>query len=268
MSWRKIGLLAALGLPIALILGLGWKVYAISHFPPVHQASASGGSGLNAMLNIFKAPTIAMLQIRIISLLKVYFWALPGLPVLACLALYRAEKQTWLWLMAASTAIIQIGYLFVPFDQGNGWGYRYFHVSWFVLPVVSAIAVQKIANAENMRAHIYGFTFALAIGSLALLVPFYAYKVESHIASHLAQVPVRAVGNGLQVVFVRLECGSSSIDLIQNDPYLRDNEIHLMSSGHEQDEKTAALLGNRPRLVSSALCADRWIFADGDLLGK
>jgi hypothetical protein len=220
------------------------------------------------MIGIFKPPTMTMLMIRVIGLLKIYFWAVPGLPILACLAFWRPGRQKWHGLMAASVVISLAGYLFVPFDQGNGWGYRYFHAAWFLLPVLSAIALQKIAKDAEMRKQVFGFAFALTIGSLVLLIPYYAYKVESHIGSHLKQVPVRVPGHSRQVVFIRLYCGTSSIDLIQNDPYLRGNEIHLMSNGYEEDERIAALLGNRPRLVSRAACADRWLLEGGDLLNE
>jgi hypothetical protein len=265
-QWRKLGLLAVFGLPLALLLGIGWKLLAISHFQPVQQAGV--GTSLNSMIGIFKAPTMTMLMIRVIGLLKIYFWAVPGLPILACLAFWRPGRQKWHGLMAASVVISLAGYLFVPFDQGNGWGYRYFHAAWFLLPVLSAIALQKIAKDAEMRKQVFGFAFALTIGSLVLLIPYYAYKVESHIGSHLKQVPVRVPGHSRQVVFIRLYCGTSSIDLIQNDPYLRGNEIHLMSNGYEEDERIAALLGNRPRLVSRAACADRWLLEGGDLLNE
>jgi hypothetical protein len=265
-QWRMLGLLAVFGLPLALLLGIGWKLLAISHFQPAHQAGV--GASLNSMIGIFKAPTMTMLAIRVIGLLKIYFWAVPGLPILACLAFWRQGRQKWQGLMAASVLILLAGYLFVPFDQGNGWGYRYFHAAWFLLPVLSAIALQKIVQVAEMRRQAYGFAFALTAGSLVLLMPFYAYKVESYIGNHLDQVPARLPGNGRQVVFVRLYCGSSSIDLIQNDPYLRGNEIHLMSNGYEEDERIAALLGGRPRLVSRATCADRWVLESGGLLNE
>jgi multisubunit Na+/H+ antiporter MnhG subunit len=262
-QWRKLGLLAVFGLPLALLLGVGWKLLAISQFPPVQQAGV--GTSLQSMIAIFKAPTMTMLAIRIIGLLKIYFWAVPGLPILACLAFRPRGREKWQGLMAASAVVLLAGFLFVPFDQGNGWGYRYFHAAWFVLPVMSAIALQKFASEPGMRKQVYGFAFAAAVGSLVLLSPFTAYKVESYIGDHLEQVPARLPGSSRQVVFIRLYCGSSSIDLIQNDPFLRSNEIHLMSNGYEEDKRIAALLGDKPRLVSSASCADRWLVNSDEL---
>jgi hypothetical protein len=38
-----------------------------------------------------------------------------------------------------------------------------------------------------------------------------------------------------------------------------------MSNGYEEDKRIAALLGDKPRLVSSASCADRWLVNSDEL---
>lgn len=255
--WRKFGLLALIGLPLALLLGLGWKVFLIENFHHAQQRTLS--SDISSMVNIFEIPSIRTLIIRELGLIKLYLWAVPGLPVLAYFAGCHPAKERWARLMAASALSLLIGYLFVPFDQGHGWGYRYFHVAWFVLPVLAAIMLQKISEENDLRQRAYGFAFSVSIGSLLFLVPLRFYQTESLIRAQMKQIPMRIEGNGRQAVFVKIDCGFQSIDLVQNDPFLRSNEIHLVSNGYKEDAKIAAMLGTRPRLVSNASCGDRWL---------
>jgi hypothetical protein len=74
-----------------------------------------------------------------------------------------------------------------------------------------------------------------------------AAQVHSFITEHrarlagLPELPPRAAGER-QVCFVSLAGGAYRVDLLQNDPFLRDPVITLMSQGFESD---AALVARR-----------------------
>lgn len=253
--WRNVGLMALLGLPVAGLLGIGWKLFLVANF---HQAQpASINSDIKAMFGIFTLPSLPILFYREVGIVKLCLWSAPGLPVLAYLASRQPEK--WTKLMIASAVSLLLGYCFVPFDQGYGWGYRYFQAAWFVLPVLGAITLQKLSNNLQIREQLYGFAFAMVAGSLILLTPFRAYQAHSLISTQFQRLPVRDVNNGRQIVFVRTDCGFLSTDLIQNDPFLRSMEIRFASRGDTKDAEIASMLGTNPRLVSQAACGERWL---------
>ena len=74
-----------------------------------------------------------------------------------------------------------------------------------------------------------------------------AAQVHSFIAEHrarlpeLSELPPRAAGER-QLCFVSLQGGASRVDLLQNDPFLRDPVTFLASDGFERD---AALVAHR-----------------------
>lgn len=256
--WRTMGWLALLGLPVAAVLGIGWKAFLMENF---HQSQQVGlNADMKSMLSVFTLPTLPIIFFREVGLIKIFLWSVPGLPVMACLGCHSAEK--WTKLMVASAACLFLGYFFVPFDQGHGWGYRYFHAAWFVLPVLSAVMLQNLSSNLKIREQVYGFAFTAAVGSLVFLTPFRSYQTHSLIGTQLQQIPPSHADKGRQLVFMRAECGFLSPDLIQNDPFLRDAEIRLLSKGYAKDAEIAATIGLKPRLVSRSACGDRWLLDD------
>lgn len=255
--WRTLGWLALSGLPLALLLGVGWKMFLLDIFGSAQ--SSQMGSNIGSMLSTFRLPTASLLVARAIALVKLTVWAVPGLLILAALAFANREKRSWTWVFAASAVLTLVGYLFVPFDQGHGWGYRYFHAAWLVLPVLAAFALQHLAADRSGRERAYGFVFAACLGTLALSLPLRAVQVEALISAHLRQIPPRLEGNSRQVVFIDVECGAYTADLVQNDPLFRSNEIRLVSKGYLWDANIAGLLGARPRFVANGQCGRRWL---------
>jgi hypothetical protein len=257
-QWRqKLLCLALLGLPLALILGLGWKLFLIHTFGHSHQDAVS--SSFTSMAKIFTLPSVSLLAVREIGLIKLCLSTVPGLAALAYLSFRYKQNNKWVGLMKASAISLLVGYLFVPFDQGAGWGYRYFHAAWFVIPILAALTLQKISEEPIMRQRAYGFAFVASLGAVLILAPMRLYQAEKLISFALSQLPARAEPDIRQVVFINVDCGFQSIDLVQNDPFLRSKEIHLVSQGYEEDRKTAMTLGTKPYRVSSKACGDRWL---------
>ncbi|MBI3231170.1 MAG: hypothetical protein HYZ45_13685 [Burkholderiales bacterium] len=174
------------------------------------------------------------------------------------MAYFFKANSRWVSIFMWAGVVSFVGYFFVAFDQGHGWGYRYFHTAWLVLPVLAAIAFEGLAQDPHARQRLYGFALASCIGSAILLVPYKAIQIESFVAESLDLIPPRVAGNARQLVFLRLECGLAN-DLVQNTPFFDGNELRLVSRGRMQDTQTAAALGKHPRVVQDMACAQRWL---------
>jgi hypothetical protein len=147
-------------------------------------------------------------------------------------------------LFAASAACTFGAYVFVIFDQGHGWGYRYFHSAWGCLPILaSSVLAARDGAARGLSTRLG----VAAITSLLVLVPYRAAQIEHFVAGHLAQEPavdqalLREWGNRV-LVFVRLDGALHRCDMIQNDPFLAAGPVRLVGRDAETDAANAAAI--------------------------
>ena len=68
--------------------------------------------------------------------------------LLAWLGGLRARNEM-LRLCFDSALLTFFAYFVIPFDQGHGWGYRYFHSAWGVLPVLAAAGMAQIRRGSE-----------------------------------------------------------------------------------------------------------------------
>lgn len=232
--------LAALAVLLAVYLvagataGFAWKLYLGGFAAAIPSAPAAGagglaGTGLLAMLSdhasILRFPDATTWTHRVLGLSKAWTWAAAGVLVLAGWGYWRLRLDLRAQLLAAALAFTFLGYFLVPFDQGHGWGYRYLHGAWFVLPVLAAAAVVTVGDPA-----LRGMAGWAALLSLVLATALRTTQVESFVERHLTQVPpyTQAVPEGQrEVLFVQPRQGFYAIDLIQNDPFLRHPRIVL-----------------------------------------
>jgi hypothetical protein len=125
------------------------------------------------------------------------------------------------------------GYLCVHLDQGHGWGYRYFHSAWGVVPILAACA---LTGREDSERGIVTFAGAAAVLSLLILVPFQLTQIDRFITGHLAMVPA-AKRPGGNVYFIDFRSGYYLADMIQTDPLLRSEDLYLATRGGELDKR-------------------------------
>jgi hypothetical protein len=185
-------------------------------------------------------PSAKILEARVAGLTKVWSWGSAALMVLAAYGFALARARAEVKLLAAALAITFFGYFFVPFDQGHGWGYRYLHSAWFVLPVLAAIAMSRMPDAElrNMA----GWAVAL---SLVAANGLRLSQVDSFLGRHLNLVPPLARPADParpEIVFIDSRAGSYVRDMHQNHPLLRGPRIVMAYDG---PEKAAALMARR-----------------------
>ncbi len=253
---RAVGWLAAGYLPLSLILGIGWPVvlHGLSQGKIIDGTSGADASGY---VSVFTLPTFKIFTARVLAFAKLDLWAVPGLVPLAVLGTF-VWKAPVARCLAASALLTWVGYLFVPFTQGHGWGYRYFHQAWFVLPILAVGGLAHLAASEGLARRAYGFLALSCVGSALLLVPLRMVQVEGFVRAHLEQLPRRAPTDARQLVFVDAECGYYITSLIQNDPFLRGSELRFASMGGARNHEIATRFIDNPVVVGRTPCAERW----------
>jgi hypothetical protein len=180
---------------------------------------------------VFAFPDAATLAKRAAELVKLWLWSVPGLPALMLAGWWLARRQVPLRLLGLSFAATLAGYLIVWFDQGYGWGVRYLHPAFAAAPVLGAAAIAAFNNEALRR-----YAAAAALLSLVIATPFRWAQIESFMSDHLSRRPPFEQGVR-QVVFVTLNFPYYTQDFIQNDPFLRDPVIFMLSRGRARDEE-------------------------------
>ncbi|NDC53911.1 MAG: hypothetical protein EBZ74_06360 [Planctomycetia bacterium] len=294
---RVLPLLAAGYLAVYVPIGWGWDALeqrtiaadaavvstAVTTTEATAAPPATGAlpGGLEALLDrgrgalgAFHIPDAWHLWIRLVGLAKLVVWDAPGLLPLACLGAFAARRRPPALLLAASAGLTLVGYVFVIFDQGHGWGYRYFHSAWGCLPILASAALVPGSGLDPWVVRRVGLA---ALASLVLLVPLRALQIEHFVAGHVAQEPAvdpgLLLGHGTRVlVFVRLGGGFNRFDMVQNDPFLRKGPIRLVGRDFESDEANAAAiaagLGHEVRLVSRDERGSVWLLMPPTILTR
>jgi hypothetical protein len=239
---RLLACLSAGYLPLCIFLGIGWFkfIHTLSQGVPDHTAGPSTViSQATALAGaVFSLPTVDILYARLVGVAKVWVWAVPGLVLLACVGAWKLRSNAQCRLLAASAAITLLGYLLVPVDQGHGWGYRYFHSAWFVLPLLAAgLLARTRAPADKPDSYatddVRAFVTACAILTLTIGVGHRAVQIHGFIAEALDGLP-RYPSDERRVTFVNTSFFYTA-DLVQNDPWLRGNVIRMVSRGRPDD---------------------------------
>jgi hypothetical protein len=240
-------------LPLVGLLGFGWQHHLAGLVAATGAAQATTAATTAALpllerlveqigaLITFPRPVI--LEARIAGLSKIWTWSAAGLGVLAVYGYTAASARAEARLLATAFAITFFAYYFVPFDQGHGWGYRYIHSAWFVLPVLAALGLGQAGSAESAELrNMVGWGVAL---SLVFANALRLVQVDGFMARHLAQVPplARSADPGqAEIVFVVPTGGFYTQDMVHNDPFLRDARITMVYDGRD---KTAILMAQR-----------------------
>lgn len=252
---RLLAALCAGYLPLCVLLGVGWFEFS-NHLRAAGQelvaAKADAADRFKNMLAVFSLPTATVLLSRSIALAKVWVWAVPGLLILAVCGAVRGRGNITCQLLVASALTTLIGYVFFPQDQGHGWGYRYFHSAWMALPLLATAAMYRPTGLKGMPddsaaapINIFAdpatksYLAACILLTLVFGVGFRAWQIQGFMADDVDQLP-HYQGTERRIVLIDTRFSFYGADLVQNNPWLRGNEIRMFSHGVAEDGKMMA----------------------------
>lgn len=242
----RLGLAIAAGyLPWVIVAGFGWHHLTESFVPVAPDGTITSAIGPIAEMKrqlfaVLRLPDAMVLDARMVGLAKVWLWAVPAMIPLAAIGFWRRRVDWRFQLLLASAVLTFVGFMFVPVDQGHGWGFRYFHSAWFVLPLFAAAAVRSPSVSEPAPWNaLVRYVQGAAVVGLLVITPFFAWQVHGFISAHIAQLPAADLGQP-HVVIINPGSGYYSQDLIQNDPFLRDPVAYMVTHGRKQDERMMA----------------------------
>jgi len=201
---------------------------------------------------------MSLLNLRVASLVKLWLWSSPGVLLLALSGALREVGDRGVRLLAWSACLTFIGYFFVRFDQGHGWGFRYFHSAAGCVPILAGIAMaQKEAVAAP---RLVAFVGATAVLSFLVIVPMQMQQIETIISDHLAQLPP-PVRPGRNVFFIKPLAGFYLADMVQIDPLLRDRDLVLATRGTPLDAQLIRQNWPDAREIASGAWGEEWNIA-------
>jgi hypothetical protein len=205
---------------------------------------------------VFTDPDAATLGKRAAEQVKLWLWTVPGLPVLAAAGWILTWREVRLQLFGWSFACTVGGFLFVWFDQGYGWGVRYLHPVLGALPLLGAAAIVTLRDPA-VRDAVRRYAAAAALLSLVLATALRAWQIHAFVEDHLSRRPPFEPGVR-QVVFITLNYDYYTQDFVQNDPFLRDPVVFLLSRGRARDEALLRKHFPSARFVAAAPFGHVW----------
>lgn len=243
---RKLMALGAGYAPLALTLGLGWwlflrqlqgNVIALPFAPDGDLLQRFANRLWYLMLEfrkVFEIPSEDTLAKRTGEQVRLWSWAVPGLPLLALAGWWVVGRRLMgLHLFALSLASTLLGYLFVSFDQGYGWGARYVHPAWSALPILAGAAMGSVrpgVDGDRLK----NYVMRVALFSLVFATALRLFQVRLFMDDQLALRPPFEKGVR-QIVFVAPHPAFYTQDFVQNDPFLREPVIFMMSRRPARD---------------------------------
>lgn len=267
-AFRRLLVLAAGYVPLIVILGFGWALLLTDiQGETLYGLFPHDDNLFHRVANFFWAwhvklrsalpgPGDAVLASRIAELVRLWCWAVPALPLVAAVGGWLGRREVGVRLLGLSAATTLFGYFVIGFNQGHGWGARYFHPAWGTLPVLAAVALAR-AKPTLERERIAGYLARLAVLSLVFATALRATQIHDYLEMHLANRPA-ALPEGRQVIFVRFDKELYTADLVQNDPFLRDDVWYLLSFGREADEPVVRARWPNARLVADDRRGQTW----------
>jgi hypothetical protein len=237
-------------------LAIGWLLFRAG--TGLGAPNLAAIHGVDAGILVW--PNAVLLNARVAALVKMSVWATPALFVLALWGCVLRRTDSHVRLLASSAVLTFVGYLFVRYDQGHGWGYRYFHSAWGVVPILAGCAM---VNRPQTNGRLVSFAGAAAILSVLFLIPFQMSQINHFITQHLAQLEApKRPGNN--IYFIHPLSGSYLADMIRFDPLLRNKDLLLVSHGTALDTQFIRQNWHGAVKVSSNRAADQWYLGTED----
>jgi hypothetical protein len=193
---------------------VGWFAWRVHYSPASALPTAS----------FFRLLNPSMLVVQPMNLLLVIGWSSLATPLLAALGLRRIFQERPIIQDAAVSCLLTFGfYVFFYLDQGNGWGYRYFHGTLACLILVAIAGWESLVKLLGaLRAK--QFLVAGITASLAIQLPLRCFQVEAYIRP-FAQTSEVIRASKVEIVGINPLDAWYSADLVRNDPFLENRPI-------------------------------------------
>lgn len=265
-DYRILGALLLGYLPLSTGLGLGWSLLksgidTIANVTLSNSTLSAAGQALEAWLTsagrIFQLPNGEIVVWRVAGVIKLWLWAVPGLLLLAWFGYRSRRGNALVRLLFASAILTFFGYFIIPFSQDLGWGYRYFHSAWGVLPVLAAIALTPHSGDAQSPTRLIAIAGFLTLASLVLSTALRVYQVEGFIDRHLKQIPPVSQDNPT-ITFVDIQAGYISIGLVQNHPIFPGKRLIMVSHGSKRNEELVRKLDPSARQTAIGPWGETW----------
>lgn len=277
LLWRALVGYLCLGLPLLLTWSLYLGSFDASYHVLAYEArGASAGPLVDILARLrvaFAPPSLAIWIARLAGMSKLVVWAVPALPVLAWGGAKIARhslanslvsgipsgpllETRWLRLLIASFWTTFAIFLFVRFDQGAGWGFRYLHSAWLALPLLAAlflIDAPRLSSGVSVRRFA---AFCLLLSAL-ILTPYRALQVRGFLGREFEQIP--DVSAPAALFFIDLKNNRYGDSLIANDPFLRNSQWKLVHRGDAADARLARGVLLAPRLIKRGKWGQIWV---------
>ena len=273
---RRVSDLVWLGLgyiPVVTVLGVGWSVW-MRHIldagsitavtiPVAPSDSPSTIARVTTLahgyLRFLHLPTLDTVVVRLAGLAKLWLWACPALLILAWRGGIQLRGSPAIALLGTSALTTFLAYFFISFDQGHGWGYRYFHSAWLVLPVLGAVGALRMIESSSQPRRMAAQLVLMSAIWLVVGNAQRMWQMHDFVSAHLAQVPPVPT-HGRAIVFVR--SGYYVKDLVQNQPDLSNRLLMFNSAGLRDDEVVARL--QMPDGCKYSSTIHGWVWAAAD----
>ena len=138
-------------------------------------------------------------------------------------------------------------YLFFPYNQGHGWGYRYSYavVGNLMLVAVAGLRALAASDGERRVARLIAVSLALSLVVQLPLRTVQGADAVRPLAASLAYI--RALP--ADVVTVPVEQVWYGLDLLRNDPLLRNRPVVVHGNGAAALDSLASVTGRRVHVI-------------------
>ena len=239
-------------LPLTALLLLGWLALAdgMGLRPVAHAAADTPLVQLwiQKLHSSFVLPSTGLLTVRAYALWKTLVWTAPGLLLAACILRPATSIQR---VLLGAFVLTFVFYFFVPFDQGHGWGYRYLHSAWALVPIAAALFATQ--GTQESRSLVASFVTA---GLLA--TPVFFWTTRDTISDSIALQPPSS-RNAMSYVFIANRPSLYTIDLIRNYPSDSGRVIRMLGTDVEADRKLIQQIAPSAKLSSADTRGSTWI---------
>ena len=239
-------------LPLIALLLFGWLVLTDSMGlrPAAHAATNTPLVQLwiQKLQAIFVLPSTGLLTVRSYALWKTLIWTAPGLLLAACIIRPRTPIQK---ILLAAFILTFAFYFFIPFDQGHGWGYRYLHPAWALVPIAAALFAAQGDRAQRQL-------IAVGIAAGLTATPVFLWTTRSTISDSIALQPT-ASNEGTSFIFTVNRPSLYTVDLVRNYPSEHGRLVRMVGTDMESDRKFMARIAPSATLQSTDEHGSTWI---------